>query len=49
MGSEIRRVDYFYTMIQDQPGEAYKLLSRLADLGVNLLAFTAVPTGPQHT
>ncbi|NIQ59936.1 MAG: hypothetical protein GWN71_43370, partial [Gammaproteobacteria bacterium] len=31
------------------PGEAYRLLSRLADLGVNLLAFTAVPVGPEHT
>ena len=49
MGSEIRRVDYFYTAVKDQPGEAYKLLSLLADLGVNLLAFTAVPVGPMRT
>lgn len=39
----INRVDYFYTTVKDQPGEAYKLLSALADLGVNLLAFNAVP------
>lgn len=40
---KINRVDYYYTTVKDQPGEAYKLLSALADLGVNLLAFNAVP------
>lgn len=49
MGSKIRRVDYFYTAVKDRPGEAYTLLSLLADLGVNLLAFTAVPVGPMRT
>ena len=49
MTSKIRKVDYFYTSIRDQPGEAYKLLSNLENLGVNLLAFTAVPTGPDLT
>jgi hypothetical protein len=46
---KIRRADYFYTAIQNQPGEGYKLLSQLADLGVNLLAFTEVPVGPTRT
>jgi predicted amino acid-binding ACT domain protein len=41
----VNRVDYFYTTVKDQPGEAYKLLSALADLGVNLFAFNAVPLG----
>jgi hypothetical protein len=49
MGFSIRRVQYFYTTVADQPGEAYKLLARLADLGLNLLAFTAVPIGPIQT
>jgi len=49
MAFNIRRVDYFYTTVKDQPGEAYRLLSQLADLGVNLHAFTAVPIGPLHT
>lgn len=44
-----RRVDYFYVNVRDQPGEAYKLLSALASRGVNLLAFNAVPTGPENT
>lgn len=49
MAFNIRRVDYFYTTVKDQPGEAYRLLSQLADMGVNLLALTAVPIGPLHT
>ena len=49
MAFEIRRVDYFYTTVKDQPGEAYKLLSLLASMGIKLLAFTAVPFGPMTT
>lgn len=49
MAYSIRRVDYFYLTVEDHPGEAYKLLSLLATMGVNLLAFTAVPASPQRT
>ncbi len=49
MPFKILRVDYFYTMVEDAPGEAYKLLKGLADIGVNLLAFTGVPIGPMRT
>jgi len=49
MAYAIRRVDYFNTTVRDQPGEAYRLLSQLADLGLSLVAFTAVPVGPTHT
>jgi hypothetical protein len=49
MTTKIRRVDYFYATIKDQPGEAYKVLSHLEQLGINLLAITAVPTGPDNT
>ena len=49
MASTIRRVDYFYTTVKDQPGEAYKVLSLLANLGINLVAVTAVPFGPMST
>ena len=45
----IRKVCYFKTTVEDRPGEAYKLLSALADIGVNLLAFTAIPVGSNHT
>ncbi len=49
MSYKIFRADYFYTTVKDQPGEAYRLLSTLAGLGINLLAFTAVPIGPMTT
>lgn len=49
MAIQIRKVEYFYCNVQDQPGEAYKLLNLLADLGVNLFAFTAVPSGLMNT
>jgi hypothetical protein len=49
MAFKVRRVDYFATTVRDEPGEAYNLLTALANLGVNLLAFAAVPTGPLHT
>jgi hypothetical protein len=49
MANKISKVEYFYCNVQDQPGESYKLLSLLADVGVNLLAFTAVPSGMQNT
>lgn len=49
MAFHIRRVDYFYSTIKDQPGEAYKVLSLLASLGINLVAVTAVPFGPMNT
>lgn len=49
MGFTIRRIDYFYTSVAEQPGEACKLLSILASLGINLLAFNALPIGPTHT
>jgi hypothetical protein len=45
----VRGVEYFYTTVKDIPGEAYKLLSHLAEAGVNLLAFSAIPFGPEHT
>lgn len=49
MAYRIRRVEYFHATVFDQPGEAFKVLSTLAGLGVNLLAFTAVPIGPDET
>jgi hypothetical protein len=49
MPFQIRRVEYFYATTEHAPGEAYGLLSRLAELGINLLAFAAVPVGPLRT
>ncbi|MDT8341849.1 MAG: hypothetical protein RQ751_10080 [Longimicrobiales bacterium] len=49
MAHRIRRVEYFHTTVPDQPGEAFRFLSALAEGGVNLLAFTAVPVGILRT
>ncbi|MFI5371055.1 MAG: hypothetical protein ACHQ52_05810 [Candidatus Eisenbacteria bacterium] len=49
MAHTIRRVEYYYVTVQDQPGRAHELLTQLAQLGVNLLALTAVPVGPDAT
>ena len=49
MAHTIRRVDYFYTTVQDKPGQAHELLSQLASLGVNLLGLNAIPMGPDTT
>ena len=49
MASRIRSVEYFHATVKDRPGEAYQLLSHLSGSGVNLLAFSAVPAGVEHT
>lgn len=49
MSFQIRKVEYFYCSVVDQPGEAYKLLAQLEQSGINLLAFTAIPVGPNRT
>src|ERR687888_581279 len=41
----IRLAEYFYIQTRDRPGEAARVLSSLKDAGVNLLAFSAFPTG----
>lgn len=48
MAATIRRVEYFHCNVKDRPGEAYRLLARLAAGKVNLHAFTAVPVGPDR-
>ncbi|QQR74300.1 MAG: hypothetical protein IPJ17_01535 [Holophagales bacterium] len=45
MGDTIRTVEYYQTTVHEEPAAAYHLLARLADAGVNLLAFNAIPVG----
>ena len=49
MACTIQKVDYYYITVKDQPGEAFKLLTVFEELGLNLLAFTAIPVGPNST
>jgi hypothetical protein len=44
----VSRVEYYYANISDELGAAYRVLTQLAGRGVNLLAFTAVPSGPMR-
>jgi len=46
MAQKIRRAEYFHATVRDRPGEGYHVLSELAERGVQLLAFSAVPVGP---
>jgi len=45
MAETIRKVEYFYTTVEDRPGEGRRLLEHLREKGVNLMAFTAFPVG----
>jgi len=44
----VRNTEYFSIRIKDSPENAYELLARLASEEVSLLAFSAVPFGPNH-
>ena len=45
MAETIRKVQYFYVMAPDKPGEGARALQTLRDAGVNLLAFSGFPAG----
>jgi hypothetical protein len=47
MAYQARRVEYFYATVSGDAGEAYELLTNLANLGINLLAFTSAHLGPR--
>jgi hypothetical protein len=49
MAAKIRPVEYYYTTVRDQPGEACRVLSQLSAEKVNLLAFSIVPAGIEYT
>jgi hypothetical protein len=45
MAESIRKVQYFYVMAPDKPGEGARALQTLRDAGINLLAFSGFPAG----
>jgi hypothetical protein len=49
MAHIIRKVEYFNTTVRDQPGASYNLLTQLTELGIDQVAFVAIPTGPVNT
>jgi hypothetical protein len=48
MASSVRVVEYYYTLVEDKPGEAKNLLSSLSSHGVDLVNITVFPTGNGH-
>jgi hypothetical protein len=48
MSIRVRPVEYFYTRVENDPYRAYELLAQLASEDISLLAFSAVPFGPNH-
>jgi hypothetical protein len=49
MAATVRRVEYYYDLVDDRPGEAYQFLSNLASSEVNLVAFNGIPVGLAKT
>lgn len=48
MALTVRNAEYFYTRIEGSLEKAYEILMQLASAEVSLLAFSAVPFGPNH-
>ncbi|MCB1184494.1 hypothetical protein KDM41_13780 [bacterium] len=49
MPAHIYPVDYYYTTVEDAPGQGCRFLEALAHEEVNLLAFNAFPVGRSRT
>ena len=45
MAEIVQRVEYFYAVVMDEPGETRRLLEFCSAHGVNLINFTAFPLG----
>lgn len=45
MSNTLRKVDYFYVTVPNTAGQGAKIMDRLAQEGVNLLAFSGFPSG----
>lgn len=48
MEDQIRIVDCYYVTVPDRPGEGSRLLEHISESGLNLTAFTAVPTSAEE-
>lgn len=49
MAFKIKETEYYHTTVKDRPGESYKILTMLAERGINQRAFSAIPVGPNST
>ena len=49
MRDTVRRVEYFYAIVSDKPGEAARVLTTLSRAGVNLTGFSGFPHGSRRS
>jgi hypothetical protein len=49
MAFHVKRVEYYNTIVEGHVGQGAKLLALVAEAGVSLLAFKAVPLDPTRT
>ena len=49
MSYRAHNLEYFYTTVSAKSDESFELLDNLAELGVNFVALTLVPMGPDST
>jgi hypothetical protein len=45
MADTVQRVEYFYVLVPNRPGEGVRYLGALQESGINLLAFSGFPEG----
>jgi len=49
MPDSVRRVDYYYAIVPDKPGEAARILNALRQAGINLAGFSGFPHGARRS
>jgi len=49
MADTVRRIEYYYVKVPDQPGTAARTLGPLKQSGVNLIAYLAFPIGDKQS
>jgi predicted amino acid-binding ACT domain protein len=45
MAVAIRKIEYYYAIVPDKPGEGARILSALHQAGINLIGFSGFPAG----
>jgi hypothetical protein len=45
MAEEVRKIEYYYAIVPDKPGEGARILSALHQAGINLIGFSGFPAG----
>jgi hypothetical protein len=49
MAETVRRIEYYYVQVPDEPGTAARTLGPLKQSGVNLLGYLAFPVGDKQS